>query len=388
METGEVKTESAEQTPVVSFDKVFSSSAEASVETPQTEQTEQVETVLKDEVVEKKYWDDEYKTHFGDEPLEQVKGYKTKAQELEDKIREYEEKLSENPYANENIAKLNELAKNGIEIDESTVAFLNKDYSKVTDNLEMVREFVKRENPDWSEKKINFEITKQFGLDKIKQNMDEDGELEALTEEQKELKEIIEEDLARAANNARAELQRKQDEIRLFKPEVKSPEEIRAEEQSRIEGERKWDEMVKEISSKNQSIKVNFSENTNVVINGKQVQIPAVEYSMTKEDKAEAESMFKGLGTLSPEDAPFLQRFADKNGNLNNDESRAKIFAFCQEAVVNQKLKEHIAVSAYKLAYENIIKSDKKVSDSATNPSPSGKVSLGTVPFDKLFKQK
>lgn len=391
MENEVVVDNAQESTPVVSFDKLTGNEpkvVEPQVEVAKTEVVETDKEVAPIEVAstEKKYWDDEYKTHFGEESVEQIKEYKTKYEQTEQKIKEYEDKLKENEFANENIKKINELAKNGIEITEETVAFLNKDYSKITDPLKLIEAYVKNQNPEWSDKKIKFEISKQYGLDQIKQGVDEDGDPIELTADQKELKEIIDEDIDRQSKVALQKLQEKQDELRLFKPQVKSQEEIQQEKNEILEGEKKWSETTNKISSQNQNIKVNFTKDTNTIINGKPVELAPIEYSLSKEDKAEADSIFKSMGGLSPDDAPFLAQFADKDGHVSNDESRAKIYQFCQEVVASQKIKDYIAVSAYKRGFEDSVRSDKKVGELSAQTLPNSKVSLGTVSFDSLTK--
>tara|TARA_R110000868_G_scaffold268614_2_gene527812 strand:+ start:472 stop:1632 length:1161 start_codon:yes stop_codon:yes gene_type:complete len=358
------------------------STTEATTETTETTESAETTEVTTTES-EAKSWESEWKKNFEDEDVETVKSYKTKAQEYEAKLAEREAEM-ETLFANDNIKKLNELAKNGVNIDENTVAFLNKDYNKITEPTKLISEYLKTKNPEWSDKKVAFEISKRYGLDRLKQEKDEDGELIELTDEQKELKEIIDEDLSREANEAKSLLQEEQDKLRLFKPEQKSKEQVEAERMDAQQAEQKWSEMTKEISSKHPTIKVEFSE-TPIVINGKPVKLSPIDYAPTKEDKAAAEKLFHGLGNLSVDENPLLTQFADKDGNLNNDTSRSKIFEYCLNVVSGNKIREHIAASAYKTAYEMAIKTDKKATDTLQNGKRTSAAG-GVIPFEIFNK--
>lgn len=315
----------------------------------------------------KKFFEhDDWKTEFGDDTPEILKTYKTKASEYESKVKELESQKIE--FANDRIKQLNELAKNGIEIDEKTVAFLNKDYNKIENPLAGLAEHLKNQNPTWSDKKIDFELRQKYRLDQLKVEKDDDGNDVELTDAQKEIEEIVKEDVERDWQDAKKSLIEKQDKLRIVKPRTQT--EIEAEKKDAEDSAKSWDETVKNISEKNTKIKVEFPKELQKLMNDAKEEIAPFEFEVTKEDREKAANLFH-----NPQN--FWKEFADKDGNLNNDESRAKIHNAMLFVVSGQKAMQKLAETQYKAGREFEIKHDKKISmtpNKATSGNTQGKV--------------
>lgn len=309
----------------------------------------------------KKFFEEEWKEHFGDETPENVKTYKTKVSEYETKLKDLESSKVE--FANDRIKQLNELAKQGIDIDEKTVAFLNKDYTKIENPIDGLAEFLKMKNPTWTDKKIDFELRQKYRLDNLKV---EEGE--EMTEAQKEIEEIAKEDIDRDWKEAQKELLERQDKIRLVKPKPQA--EIDAEKKSAEEAEKNWEETVKKISGSKNKLKVEFSEETQKQMNGGKEKISPFEYELSKDKKAAADKIFHSMGK---DPNSFWNLFADKNGSLNNDESREKIYDFVQSYIAKDEFVQKLAETQYKNALEFSIKTDKKISMEPNKASQGAK---------------
>ena len=316
----------------------------------------------------KKYWEDEYKVHFGDDDVETVKGYKTKASEYEAKVKDYENQLKEKDTAledfkskrffNEKVAKINELAESGVEITPEFVAFINKDYSKIENPIQGLAEALRYEHPDWSEKKIQFELKSKYRLDQIA-NVEDDE----LTDEQKELKEIIEEDLNRDWKTKEKELTDKQEKLRLVK--TPTPEEI---EQSKKEAQLKkdkeeqvakdWAKRIEKASKENNSIKYEFPKDLGVKVNDKDVEIPAFEYPLSKEEKSIVDKCFTNVNEFWKEVIKEAK---------SDEEADKMVYNVIASVITNKNIAKNLAVAQWTKAYETFVKADKK-----STPLPSG----------------
>lgn len=354
-----------EDTTQVGFTDTTDTTAVA--DTTQAQTTTTTDTTAKTDEP-KKYWDDEYKVHFGDEPVEKIKEYKTLATDLSTKEKEYQLKLedyekktkdlTEKRFANERIAKLNELAESGVEVDENFVAFLNKDYNKITDPIQGLADAMKKENPSWSDKKIKFELETKYKLDQIAGIDEED-----MTDRQKEIRDIIQEDLTRDWDNKKKELLAEQETKRL----VKKPSAEDLEKESRAVKEKEiadanlakqWKERVEKTSKENNDIKFEFPKELGIKINDKEVELPAFEYKLTKDEKAQVDKAFENVGNF----------WAEITKDAKSVEEADKIvYNIIASVLTGKNASSKLAAAQWQSALETLVKSDKK-----STPIPQG----------------
>ncbi len=316
----------------------------------------------------KKYWEDEYKVHFGDEPIEKVKEYKTlatdyatKEKEYQLKLEDYEKKtkdLTDKRFASERIAKLNELEESGVEVDENFVAFLHKDYNKITDPKQGLADAMRKENPSWSDKKIKFELETKYKLDQI-EGIEEDD----LTERQKEIRDIINEDLQRDWETKKKELIAEQENKRLVKKPTaedveKANRAVKEKEIAEAKLAQQWNERVEKASKENNDIKFEFPKELGIKVDGKELELPAFEYKLTKDEKAEVDKAFKNVGNF----------WADITKDAKSVEEADKVvYNIIASILTGKKASSKLAAAQWQSALETLVKSDKK-----STPIPQG----------------
>jgi len=330
----------------------------------------------------KKYFEtDEWKTDFGEDTPDVVKTYKTKTSEYEAKVKEYETQLEalkkETEFLEKNpkLKTYKQLLEQGKDFDENTIAFLNKDYTKIADPLKGLAESLRVSHPDWDEKEIQFELKTKYNLNQFAGIEDED-----LTDEQREIKEIAEIKIKRDWANEQKDLIKRQDEYKLVKPET--PEQIeaktKAEQAQKKEAEelsKQWEEGVKKAISQNNSVKYEFSKDLPIQINDVPVEIAPFNYEVSKEDKQVADKLFTNLNTIWNELTKDAQT-ADEKHNI--------VYNFILKGLTANKAAEKLAVDQIKFAYELAAKTDKKMSDTRDkgkpNPSATQRKGLPYVP--------
>lgn len=316
---------------------------------------------------QKKYFEtDDYRNDFGEETPEVVKTYKTKYAELEPKLKEYEGKLSEYEknkieFANENIKRLNDLAKAGKEITPKTVAFLNRDFTKSENPLELLAESLKEANPKWTDKEIQFELRQKYNLDKIKQGLDEYGEPIALTPEQEELKEISEIKMKRDAEEAAQGLIAKQNEFQFVKQPTQA--DIDAAEKVKADNAKAWDETVQRVSKENKKIDAEFKDAPPIDVFGTKVKIAPFSYEPTKEEKERADSFLHNPDNL-------WRTFAEKDGTLS-EQSYKKIHQVMSIIASGDNFINKLAESKFLEAVDYLVKNDKKINFEPQNKQKS-----------------
>jgi hypothetical protein len=327
----------------------------------------------------KKYFEtDEWKTEFGEETPEVVKSYKTKATEYEAKVKEYEEQLEvlkkETEFIEKNpkIKNYKQLLEQGKDFDENTIAFLNKDYTKIADPLKGLAESLRVAHPDWDEKEIAYELKTKYNLNQFAGIEDED-----LTDEQREIKEIAEIKIKRDWQNEQKDLIKRQDEFKLVKPEeieAKTKAELKAKEQREAEL-KEWNEGIKKATSQINSVKYEFPDELPIQINDVPVKVAPFNYEVSKEDKAVADKYMANL--------PQIWNEITK-GAKSQDEAHSMVYNFILKGLTANKAAEKLAAEQFKNAYELSVKTDKKMTDTRDkgkpNPATNTRKGLPYVP--------
>jgi len=335
-----------------------------------------------------KMWDDEFKTHFPDfESVDLVKSslteYKTKAEkalELEaevTKLKAETEKFNKYP----KLKTYADLLDNGKDFDENTLAFLNKDFSKVENPMDLLAAKMKDENPKWTDKEIALELKTKYRLNEFQQKLNEYDEPIELTPEQLEIKEVMEGRIKRDAEEAGAELTKKQEEFKLIK--TPTPQEIenskKADEIKKLEWEKankEVQEKLKVISSKVDKIKVEFPKETQdefqKLMGGAKDKIEPYEFAIDEKDKVIASEILSSIGSDLNK---FWGLFGEKdaNGYLKqwDDAVMAKVYDVILHITAGAKKEQKLAVNQFKAGLEYAVKNDNKVNFTPNNTQAS-----------------
>lgn len=152
---------------------------------------------------------------------ESIEEYKARVAEYESKMQEYENKLKESKfeYANEQIRKLDELAKNGVEINEEfwkwqSLNIEGYDVKDKTQALELRRMELSLENPDLEPHEVERLLKRSYkALFDNEIDVEDDEYLDALS------------DLSIDAKKSRAKLKEHKDNIQLPKVDLSKKEE-------------------------------------------------------------------------------------------------------------------------------------------------------------------
>lgn len=324
-----------------------------------------------------KMWDDEWKANFADEDVETVKSYKTKATELEPKVAEYETQIESLRKENEKYNKHEKLKMyadildSGKDFTPETIAFLNTDFTKVKDKLDGLGKAMKEANPDWDEKKIQFELKSKYRLNEFKGIPDED-----LTEEEREIKEVMEADMERDWNKEAARLTAKQDEFKLIK--TATPEEIEAASKSeeakglaKEKAEKELETNLKKISAKVDKLTINFPKETQdkfaKLMGGVKEEVTPYEFEVDVKDKEKASEILTSVGKdLNKFWDMFKEK--DENGSLQwTENAMAKVYDVILYLTTGEKMKQELAVSQFSKGLEFAVRNDSNINFKANN---------------------
>lgn len=189
--------------------------------------TEKTEKPSEEDVLNDTKFNDEFSKRFENkyknvdelkEHLSKQKSFETELDErTEGKYKTFDElkaKLEEEKteFANDKIKFLNELAKNGHEINDAYIAEINRDYESMKDNTQILAAGLRKEHPDWTEKEINLELKTKY------RTAEWDIDVEDQTEEQKELAEVMNIKIERDSANTKAKLITDRDALKYIKP--------------------------------------------------------------------------------------------------------------------------------------------------------------------------
>ena len=254
---------------------------------------------------------------------------------------------------------------------------INKDFTKVENPMDLLAAKMKDENPKWTEKEIQLELKTKYRLNEFQQKLNEDDEPIELTPEQLEIKEVMEGRIKRDAEEAGAELTKKQEEFRLIKTpsaeDVAKAEEVKADKALAIENANKAvEEKLKTISSKVDKIKVDFPKETQdefqKLMGGAKENIAPYEFAVDEKDKVVASEILSSLGKDLNK---FWGLFGEKdaNGYLKqwDDAAMAKVYDVILHITAGAKKEQKLAVTQFKAGLEYAVKNDNKVNFTPNN---------------------
>lgn len=194
-------------------------------------------------------------------------------------------------FANEQVAQINEYVKNGGKFDENWLYVQNTDFNSISDPYELVAEAMRLEDPDITDKEIEYEIKTKYKTE----DWSDDGE------EDNEIRQVMTNRLQRDADKSRNKLLEYQKSTSF-----KVPEKSEAERNSELLKSKKlqdvWEKTVDD------SVK-DFSK-IPVKIDDKET----FDISISEDERNEISKLSKSMGTNL---LPLLSNFMDKSGNLD-----------------------------------------------------------------------
>lgn len=280
------KTEVVVDTPIVETTPVIDTTAvvDSSLKTDETPIVEAIttETTETTSIITKS---------FEDELAERFEGkYKT----LDELKADLAPKPSE--FANDYIAKLNELAKQGVEFNDEFWALQSKDFKSMT-NPDVILLEAMRLNPDykdWTDRELKLELDDKYKRKEWADEGDEPTDTEILARKR----------LARDAEAARNELIKKQESHSVKQPKP-TAEQIAAANKAAAEAQAKWESFVdNDVLSKGTKLSTIIDDKTNEVF----------EYAISDSDKKEIGNIMKQLPNNI--DA-FWNEFKTANGEFD-----------------------------------------------------------------------
>lgn len=229
-----------------------------------------------------------------------------------------------NEFANEQVQKINDYVKNGGKFDDRWLYLQSTNFDKIEDPYELVAEAMRLEEPEITDKEIEFEIKSKYKIE----DWSEDGE------DDNEIKQVMVEKLGREAQKAKTKLIEFQKKSSFKAPE-KSETEVASELKKSKEIQESWEKQVDEKSTDFSKITVKIDEKE------------SFDVSVSDEERKTVQKMAKTMGTSM---MPLLSEFMDNKGNIDVRTLQEKVYkmknfdtavkAAYQQGVAKGSLKE------------------------------------------------
>jgi len=250
-------------------------------------------------------------------------------------------------FVDDEVRRINELKKQGVALDENWFYLQTREFEKVDDPIEILAEAMKLENPELTDREIEYELKIKY---QINQWAKEGEEEDDLSPERKEIEEIFSAKMLRDAEKKREELIALRDSRSVkqkINPEQKAKQIAEAEQKYK-----QWVDSIEGISNNTSKLTVNVSEKD------------AFDFLVDSNEKKEVSNIVK---TLWKDSNAFWGQFV-KDGNVD-----AKSI---YETILKARNYEKAVASAYQRGLasgaEQEVKNIKNVnfkSDSAKPPT-------------------
>ena len=200
-----------------------------------------------------------------------------------------------NPFANEQIEKFNELAKQGVKLDRNFWDIQGKDFTSMTDPEEILKEEMRLSGDyeGWSEQELDLELNEKY---KKKEWVDED-------EEPTVTKQLMSKRILRDSEKAREALIKKQADLTIVTKPDPAVEQQRIADASKQQ--RDWDYYVEnELAAKTPKLSTIIDEKTKATF----------DYEVSQDDHRKASEVMKKLNTNI---GAFFDRYVNAEGAIN-----------------------------------------------------------------------
>lgn len=282
------QTEDVEATQETEQETITSETTEQTEQTETTETTEkqtteqtETETINYDDVIREKLGYNSVDDFLKSDSISKIKEFDTLTERIKQLELENEEIITEasslnNPFANEQLFKLNHLLKENPNLDIATASRLLSSDIKSMDNIEKIKLSIQLENPEFTDRHINRKLKSMFGVEDVADLYDAeiDGDIKL--------------DIDIAAKDAAKRLEKFSVPADLKYEATFVPDKIKekvSEKQKTVEVsseeiERIWSPVVAEIESKLNELPIpSFDSKENKTIEG------YTKYVLSKEDK-------------------------------------------------------------------------------------------------------
>lgn len=194
-------------------------------------------------------------------------------------------------FANEQIQKINDYVKNGGKITDDWFYYQNADFNSMDDPFELISEAMRLEDPDITDKEIEYRIKNDYKTEEWSENEEEANEVE----------EVFSARLLREAEKARQKLNDFKEKSSFSTP-PKSEEQLKAELLKSKEIQENWEKQVEETIKDFTKIPVKIDEKE------------TFDVSVSDEERKSLKKMAKDMGTSM---MPLLSKFIDKKGHID-----------------------------------------------------------------------
>jgi hypothetical protein len=201
-------------------------------------------------------------------------------------------------FANDKIKRLNELAEEGVEIDEDFIIMQSKDFKGMTNPEQVLLEAMRQDKKykGWSEKLLKAELNDKYKRNEwISEGIDDDASETELLYRQK---------FSQDAEEARQSLIQKQ-EATSIKSKVPSQSEIDANQERMRQNQMKWEQDIDSVISKTSKLSTLIDEKSKEVF----------DYEIPEPDKKDVARIMKGMIN---DPALFWNEFKDVDGKIDN----------------------------------------------------------------------
>lgn len=322
-------------------------------------------------VVDEK-WSESWKTKFPDYENEEVlksslSELKKKADEADLSIADYKKQLEDAKKAAEldpELARIktvrDNLAKENKKFDGNVWAQINKDYSKITDRIELAKEGIVDEHPDWTKEEIELELESRYRISEWGKEKDENGEEVEGTKNK--VQAAMEARLQRESEAFKNNLTEKQKKYSLKHEPSEEEIKLQGEAAQKAIDDRKnletfVDTRAKKLQEDTLKQTIEFTDDLVKQMNGGKAKVAPIVLEGTKEENEKAVEIFKEMG-LSGNPA-FWKHFLNKDGKLD-EKGEADAFNFIKMGLSAKRMLTDVAANHYKAGVEFQIATDKK----------------------------